>query len=64
MLGEAGDDVIGMDELHVASISRRELQRDQEFDDLQLVFDEGTAGLPVLAAPLHIREFDAVALDE
>ena len=64
MLGETGDDVIGMDELYVASSSRRELQRDQEFDDLQLVFDEGSAGVAVLSAPFDVGELDAIALDQ
>ena len=63
LLGEASDDVVGVDELHVASSAGGELKRDREIDDLQLVLNKGAAGLAVLAAPFDIGELDAVALD-
>ena len=63
LLGEASDDVVGVDELHVASSAGGELKRDREIDDLQLMFDERTAGLAILPAPFDIGELDAVALD-
>ena len=62
--GKAGDDVVGMDELHVAPGTSGELQRDREIDDLQLMFDEWAAGLAVLPAPFDVGELDAVALDQ
>jgi hypothetical protein len=64
LLGESGDDVVGMDELHVASSSCGELKRDREIDDLQLMFDERPPGLAVFAAPFDVGELDAVALDQ
>ncbi len=64
LLRKSGDDVVGMDELHVAPSASGELQRHQEIDDLQLMLDERAAGLAVLAAPFDVGEFDAVALDQ
>ena len=45
LLRESGDDVVGMDELHVASSTGGDLQRDREIDDLQLMLDKRAAGL-------------------
>ena len=39
-----------MDELHVASSTGGDLQRDREIDDLQLMLDERPPGLPVLSS--------------
>ena len=64
LLRKSGDDVVGMDELHVASSASGKLQRDREIDDLQLMLDERAAGLAVLAAPFDVGELDAVALDQ
>src|SRR5271165_3622570 len=64
LLRESGDDIVGMDELHVVSNASGELQRDREIDDLQLMLDERAAGAAVLAAPFDICELDAVALDQ
>ena len=64
LLRKSGDDVVGMDELHVAPSTGGDLQRDREIDDLQLMLDERAAGLAVLAAPFDVGELDAVALDQ
>ena len=64
LLGESRDDVVGMDELDVASSASGELQRDRKIDDLQLMLDERAAGLAVLATPFNVGELDAVALDQ
>ena len=64
LLRESGDDVVGMDELHVAPSTGGDLQRDREIDDLQLMLDERAASLAVLAAPFDVGEFDALTLDQ
>ena len=64
LLRKSGDDVVGMDELHVSSSTSSDLQRDREIDDLQLMLDERTAGVAVLPAPFDVGELDAVALDQ
>ena len=64
LLRKSGDDVVGMNELHVASSAGGDLQRDREIDDLQLMLDKRPAGFAVLAAPFDVGELDAVALDQ
>ena len=43
LLRKSGDDVAGVDELHVAPGASGDLQRNQEIDDLQLMLDERAA---------------------
>ena len=64
LLRKTSDDVVGVDELHVASSASGELQRDREIDDLQLMLDEWAPGLTVLPAPFDVGELDTVALDQ
>ena len=48
--------------MRISASAHRHLQRNIEVHDLQLVRDEGTAGLAILATPFEIGESDAVAL--
>ena len=59
-LGCGCDDVVRMEETHVAAIVCGPLQRNMEIDDLKLVLDERSAGFTVPAAPFDVGEFDAV----
>src|SRR5450631_1368247 len=53
-----------MDEAKFGPIPHRGFQGDRKVHDLQLVFDKGPAGFAVLAAPLDVREVEAVLFNE
>src|SRR5208283_4793203 len=62
LIREASDELGGVNEPNVGASARGALQADIKVHDLQLVLDERPPGLAVLAAPLDIGKFDAVAL--
>jgi len=64
LLRERSDEFVGMDELDTGAIPHSTLKRDLKVDDLQLVFDERTAGFAVLPALFDVRELCAVTFEE
>jgi hypothetical protein len=53
-----------MDQPDIFAAAHRTLKCNIEIHDPQLVFDERSAGLAILAAPFDVGEFDTVAIDE
>ena len=53
-----------MDQPDVIAFARGSLKPNIEIYDPQLMFDERSAGFPVLAAPFDVGEFNAIVCDE
>jgi hypothetical protein len=58
------DRFVAGDGARIIASAHCRLQRNVEVDDFQLMLDEGTAGLAILAAPFEIGEGDATAFQQ
>jgi hypothetical protein len=63
LIRERGDELVRMDQ-SLFPCPEGDLQGDIEIHDRKLVLDERATGATVVAAPLDIGEFNAVAFDQ
>ena len=58
------DHLVRREQADIATRTHRASQRDVEIDNLDLMLDEGSAGLAVLPAPFDIRKVGTIAHDQ
>ena len=64
LIRHARNNFICMHKSHVVAVARGAIERNLKIDDFELVFDEWSSSLLVLAAPIDVRKIDSVTLNE